>query len=195
MARQKAFDKEEVLDKAMYLFWKKGYHGTSMQDLVDHLGISRSSMYDTFGGKYALFLDSLSRYQARQSEQIDQALTNEEDLEEFLKSFFMGVVDECRQDEEHKGCFTVNTSVELASHDERIGAVVGEDISTFIEKFEKFFEDAQDNWRLGSNEDPKALALMVYNTMAGIRLVSRTKPKEGVLEAIAETAAHKLLAN
>lgn len=195
MARQKAFDKEEVLDKAMYLFWKKGYHGTSMQDLVDHLGISRSSMYDTFGGKYALFLDSLSRYQAQQSAQIDQALTNEEDLEEFLKSFFMGVVDECRQDEENKGCFTVNTSVELASHDERIGAVVGEDISTFIEKFEKFFEDAQDNWRLGSNEDPKALALMVYNTMAGIRLVSRTKPKEGVLEAIAETAAHKLLAN
>ena len=124
MARQKAFKKEEVLDKAMHLFWRKGYHGTSMQDLVDHLGISRSSMYDTFGGKYDLFLNSLSRYQSRQSEAVDRALSSDDDLQDFLRSFFMGVVEECRQDEEHKGCFTVNTSVELASHDEKIGTVV-----------------------------------------------------------------------
>ncbi len=195
MARQKAFDKEEVLDKAMYLFWKKGYNGTSMQDLVDHLGISRSSMYDTFGGKHNLFLNTLSRYQSRQAHQVDQALATEDELEDFLKSFFMGVVDECRQDEEHKGCFTVNTSVELAPHDEQIGAVVGEDINGFVEKFEKFFEKAQDSWQLASTENPKTLALMVYNTMAGIRLVSRTNPADGVLETIAETAAHKLLAN
>ena len=125
MARQKAFDKEEVLDKAMYLFWKKGYNGTSMQDLVDHLGISRSSMYDTFGGKYKLFMNALSRYQSRQSLQIDMALTSEEDLKDFLKGFFMGVVDECRQDEERKGCFTVNTSIELAPHDDRSGQLSG----------------------------------------------------------------------
>ena len=195
MARQKAFDKEDVLDKAMHLFWKKGYHGTSMQDLVDHLGISRSSMYDTFGGKYDLFMDSLSRYQARQSEAVDQALSSDDELKDFLRSFFMGVVEECRSDEEHKGCFTVNTSIELASHDEKVGAAVGEDITAFVGKFEKFFEKAQDSWQLDSGEDPKALALMVYNTTAGIRLVSRTNPEDGILESIAETAATKLLAN
>ena len=195
MARQKAFKKEEVLDKAMHLFWRKGYHGTSMQDLVDHLGISRSSMYDTFGGKYDLFLNSLSRYQNRQSEAVDRALSSDDDIQDFLRSFFMGVVEECRQDEEHKGCFTVNTSVELASHDEKIGTVVGEDISGFVQKFEQFFEKAQDSWQLSSEENPKALALMVYNTTAGIRLVSRTNPEDGVLESIAETAASKLVAN
>jgi len=193
MARQKAFDKEKTLEKAMHLFWKKGYHATSMQDLVDHLGISRSSMYDTFGGKYNLFMQALTRYQSRKSEQIDEALQTEADVQDFLKSFFLGVVEECRQDEENKGCFTVNTSIELASHHDEIGAVVGEDITSFVNKFEAFFEQAQDSWRLPSQEDPKALALMVYNTMAGIKMVSRTKPQDGVLEAIAETAAQKLV--
>jgi len=59
MARTKDFDEDKVLQKAMNLFWHKGYNGTSMQDLVDGLGISRSSMYDTFGDKHTLFIRAL----------------------------------------------------------------------------------------------------------------------------------------
>ena len=62
MARTKDFDEDEVLTKAMNLFWLNGYNGTSMQDLVDGLGISRSSLYDTFGDKRSLFLKTLENY-------------------------------------------------------------------------------------------------------------------------------------
>ena len=52
MGRAKEFDQEVVLDKAMQIFWEKGYEKTSMQDLVDHMGIHRRSIYDTFGDKH-----------------------------------------------------------------------------------------------------------------------------------------------
>lgn len=51
MARQKEFDRDEVLHKAMEVFWTRGYEGASIEDLVKHMGINRQSMYDTFGDK------------------------------------------------------------------------------------------------------------------------------------------------
>ena len=54
MPRTKLFDEEEVLKKAMCLFWKNGYYATSIQDLVDYLGVNRASLYDTYGGKKEL---------------------------------------------------------------------------------------------------------------------------------------------
>jgi TetR/AcrR family transcriptional repressor of nem operon len=64
MARTKDFDENEVLSKAIQLFWFKGYNGTSMQDLVDGLGISRSSLYDTYSDKHTLFVKALESYQS-----------------------------------------------------------------------------------------------------------------------------------
>ena len=59
MARTKEFNEDQALDKAIEIFWHKGYNGTSAQDLVNHLGLSRSSLYDTFGDKQKLFVKSL----------------------------------------------------------------------------------------------------------------------------------------
>ena len=62
MARIKEFDENEVLERAKLLFWKQGFHATSIQNLVDHLGISRGSIYDTFGGKNELYEKALKVY-------------------------------------------------------------------------------------------------------------------------------------
>ena len=65
MARTKEFDRIEVLDRATDLFWEKGYESTSMQDLVETMGIGRASLYDTFGSKQELFAEVLERYADR----------------------------------------------------------------------------------------------------------------------------------
>ena len=62
MARPKEFDPDEVLDRALDVFWEKGFEGTSVQDLVDHMGINRGSIYGTFGDKHRLFQQALERY-------------------------------------------------------------------------------------------------------------------------------------
>ncbi len=63
MPRQKQFDPDRALGNAMELFWEKGYEATSVQDLVDRMGINRFSMYDTFGSKHQLFMSAINRYQ------------------------------------------------------------------------------------------------------------------------------------
>ena len=72
MPRVKLFDEKEVLTKAMNLFWRKGYSATSVQDLVNHLGINRGSLYDTFGNKEQLFNQSLALYRNSTIEGITQ---------------------------------------------------------------------------------------------------------------------------
>ena len=62
MARTKEFDRDAALDRAMHVFWKKGYEATSLPDLLQAMGIARQSLYDTFGEKHALFMAALERY-------------------------------------------------------------------------------------------------------------------------------------
>jgi len=60
MAREKEFNQDEVLHKAMEVFWRRGYEAASIQDLVQHMGINRQSRYDTFGDQHALFVQALA---------------------------------------------------------------------------------------------------------------------------------------
>src|SRR5438045_9407687 len=74
MARQKEFNRDEVLHKAMEVFWTRGYEGASIQDLVKHMGINRQSIYDTLGDKHSLFLQALDRYCETQSRKVFDVL-------------------------------------------------------------------------------------------------------------------------
>lgn len=68
MARTKEFDEDAVLLKAVRLFWEQGYEKTSMTDLVNHMGVHKRSLYDTFGDKHSLYIKTLNRYTQLQSE-------------------------------------------------------------------------------------------------------------------------------
>ena len=105
MARHKEFDQDIALDKAMTLFWQKGYEATSIQDLVDHMGIGRRSLYDTFNSKHDLFIAALDRYRDIAKESI---LTPGEPLispKAVIQEIFEGIVSEALVDRNRKGCF------------------------------------------------------------------------------------------
>ena len=84
MARYKEFEVNEVLDKAIQLFWEQGYQKTSMQELVENMGIHRRSIYDTFGDKHALFIKALKRYEAIQNKKMRILVEKQEPVKEFL---------------------------------------------------------------------------------------------------------------
>src|SRR5258708_33708597 len=92
MARQKEFDRDEVLHKAMEVFWTRGYEGASVQDLVKHMGINRQSIYDTFGDKHALFLQALDRYREIQSRKVFAVLERPGSMEQNLRQLFAAAV-------------------------------------------------------------------------------------------------------
>src|SRR3569833_2097842 len=113
MARKKEYDEDELLDKATNLIWRKGYNATSAQDLVDELKINRSSLYNTYSDKKTLFQKALKKYQEQQTKAVIDMLNKADDPEKAVKQVFDNLVKESNEDTVARGCFLVNTAVEI----------------------------------------------------------------------------------
>lgn len=92
MARSKEFDEKEALRRAMELFWQQGYEKTSMQDLVNHMGVHRRSIYDTFGDKHTLFMKALERYDEIVETQIDTQVKQLGSVKKAIRRLFEMVI-------------------------------------------------------------------------------------------------------
>ncbi|MEM7343424.1 MAG: helix-turn-helix domain-containing protein [Chloroflexota bacterium] len=181
MARHKEFDQGLALEKAMTLFWQKGYAATSIQDLVEHMGIGRRSLYDTFNSKHDLFLAALDRYRARVGELTpvsEKALTSPMAV---IKTMFEQRVQASLADEERNGCFAVNSAIELSGQDEAVTTRSEETCQEMILMFQTLLQQAQQAGELRSEQDVEALAQYLANAMFGIRVMSKMKPDKQTL--------------
>jgi AcrR family transcriptional regulator len=115
--RPREFDGDEVLDALVQLFWQKGYGATSMADIVQASGLSKSSLYNTFGSKEALFEKALDRYLSLRSQMVTNFLLNGTEGLGSIDMFFNAIVMELDTDPEHRGCLAVNTATELGQSD------------------------------------------------------------------------------
>src|SRR5215212_6960735 len=126
MARPQEFDTTKVLHKAMRLFWRHGYKGTSLEDLLIETGLSKSSLYATFGSKEGLFLEAFDTYQAERKQEMQQVLEHEP-ARHAIETFFRTIIPDARSPEVPLGCMSTNQAVELAPHEPEIGERVKAD--------------------------------------------------------------------
>ncbi|MEI5099038.1 helix-turn-helix domain-containing protein [Streptomyces sp. PmtG] len=117
MGRPRQFDPETAVDQAMEVFWRKGYAGTTPQDLVDALGIGKGSLYNAFGSKHALFERALRRYRDTQAHALIGLLESGGPVKERLRSALELLVAMDLADPDRRGCMAVNAAAELASAD------------------------------------------------------------------------------
>ena len=178
MARTKEFNEDQALDKAIEIFWHKGYNGTSAQDLVNHLGLSRSSLYDTFGDKQQLFVKSLKRYQKQGQNYVIELLEKSDNIKLTLEQIFKQAVFESLEDRITKGCFMVNSSVELAMHDSEIAKIVTDNQKTMEEVFYKAVKKGQDSGQISTKMEARLLARFIFNNYSGIRVLARAGEKD-----------------
>ncbi len=178
MARTKEFNEDQALDKAIEIFWHKGYNGTSAQDLVTHLELSRSSLYDTFGDKQKLFSKALRRYQKQGEDNIEKLLDESTDIKATLTIIFKQAVLESLEDRITKGCFMVNSAVELAMHDEEIAKIVSDNRKTIEQIFFKAIKKGQNSGQISAQQDARILARFIFNNYSGIRVLARAGEKD-----------------
>lgn len=184
MARTKDFDEKEVLGKAMHLFWLKGYNATSMQDLVDELGISRSSLYDTFGDKHALFMQALENYQANATEQLKALVENAATTKEAISKILANIVNDLTADKEHKGCFLVNASVEMAPGDKEVGNMLCQNDRQMEDFFYETLQAGQQKGEIANVQDARLLAKFIINNIKGLRVAAKSTPDSKVFSDI-----------
>lgn len=181
MPRTKEFNESEALQKAVHLFWEKGYQATSMEDLTVGLGLSRSSLYDTFGSKKKLLMASLQQYteQARQAIRliIDLPLTGKEKIHLLIKN----VIEAFTTDAQQKGCFVVNMATELANQDAEIQHFTQKNIETVKDIFQQIIKQGQEDSSITCLLPAEDLAYHLFNIYNGLQVSGKMGASQEVL--------------
>lgn len=184
MAGKKVFDEVKVLDKAMNLFWRKGYNSTSAQDLVDELGISRSSLYNAYGDKHSLFIKSLLKYRKEWIEPAIEGANSTTDAEQYIKSLFDFIKKETFDLNQTKGCFWVNTAIELSPSDSEV-TVIAKKIMTDMENaFYKAIKTGQKQGIFTTSQTARSLAKFVFNAISGLRVNVKLDANEKTFDIV-----------
>lgn len=186
MARHKEFNREAALIKAMETFWRSGYEGTSMQDLVESMGINRGSLYDTFKDKRSLFLEAVTYYEATVIDSLVKSLEASSASKQTIIDYFNGLIDHIEADPEHRGCLITNTAIELCAHDPEAEKRINSNFKRIEQAFYQALLKGQSQGEISPDQDLHALARFLTCNLQGLRVMSRVNPNPKTLQDVVQ---------
>ena len=184
MARHKEFDRDEALQRAMEVFWSRGYEAASIRDLVEHMGINRQSLYDTFGDKHALYLQALDRYQEVETRKVFELLERTPSVKKALRQLFGEVVQGALCKGPRRGCFMGNAMSELAGRCEATAARTSRNTAALEGAFFRALSRAKKDGELKSVNDPRAVARFLCSSLQGLMLMAKATRDRKALEDV-----------
>ena len=164
--RPRSFDESVALRRAKDLFWAFGYEATSMQNLVDHMGIGRQSLYNTFGDKHRLYLRALELYQSENHESHMQELASPTATLEDVRAFALGVARRLGAQEDRRACFLMNALMELSPWDEAVATIGRRHRELLLQHMESACERSSAELRPGIT--PAVAALLLAHLVMGL---------------------------
>ncbi|WP_432033930.1 TetR/AcrR family transcriptional regulator [Streptomyces antibioticus] len=173
MARTREFDIDRAVDRAMDLFWRRGYAETSLQDLLKAMAIGSGSFYAAFGSKEALYLRCLDRYTTLQGGSLEKVFEETAELRPALRSLLTSLLEADLADPA-RGCLVVNASTQCGDM-----PTAAERVNTAVRQVESFLagalERAQTRGELPPEKDPRELARFLTTFIQGIRVAGRAR--------------------
>ncbi|MEK3670185.1 TetR/AcrR family transcriptional regulator [Paenibacillus sp. FSL R10-2771] len=185
MARSKEFDIDDVLLKAMNIFWQQGYEKTSMQDLVTGMGIHKRSMYDTFGDKHTLYIKALERFAAINASRMEGRIESISSAKAAITLLFEATIH--RSEDEPKGCLLVNTAVELSNHDPEAATKANDAFLNTEHLIERLIRHGQASGEISGRHEASALAAYLHNALVGLRVMVKATRDIDKLQTIVNT--------
>ena len=172
MARTKEFDRGQVLHKAMLLFWEKGYDGTSMSDLLETMGISRSSLYETFTDKHALYLEAAQLYR-QNSQEKRRFLLESESAKAGIRRYFERHIDGSFREDTPMGCLVTNTIVNVDSPGDEINRLMSTHFEELRAAFRELLKRGQESGEIAADRNIDDLAYMLLTINHGINVAAK----------------------
>ncbi|MEV0117598.1 TetR/AcrR family transcriptional regulator [Streptomyces sp. NPDC050844] len=186
MARPREFDEDRVVTAAMETFWRHGYEGTSTRALCDSTGLGPSSLYNTFGGKRQLYLHALSRYYETSTAEQIEILRGDGPAKERLRDMMIHAVDADLDEADGRGCFAINTAVEIGGLDPEVKDAVRRTFDRVEDELCAVVAAGVRTGELRSTGDPRTVARRVQSTYYGLRVLARVQDDRRVLLDIVE---------
>lgn len=188
MARPREFDEVTALEAAIECFWQRGYEATSVRDLADRMGISAPSLYNAYGDKHALFVQALERYLDHSTRARIRRLEDSLPPKQAVRHFIEEIIERSVNDRERRGCFLINSALEVAPHDRELGALIAERLAEIEAFFYRSIKAAQAEGDVPRDRVAKDIARLLLGVLLGIRVLARSKPERVLLEGVARPA-------
>jgi TetR/AcrR family transcriptional repressor of nem operon len=184
---------EAAVERAMVVFWSRGYHATALPDLLRATRLSRGSLYAAFGDKHSLFLRALDRYIADAVARMESEFNPRQDPVDGLRAYLAGYVDRVSGANGRRGCLLVATAMELAGQD----AEVGRRVAGFFRAMEARVADALSRartaGRLADGVEPASAARILVCFVEGLRVVGKTAPTAIASQATADALLDRFI--
>jgi len=191
LGRKISFNKEHALNKAMHLFWEKGYDATYISDLIETMGISRSTLYDSFGDKDALFKLVLEQYKNYGSQKRN-LLFSDTNTKESLKSFFYQHIEKCYSDDIPKGCIITNSSLLIGQIDPSIEEILINDFNELEKAFKQVIEEGKKKGEISQEDDTELVAYSLLSLNHSLNLMSMYKKEKKLAYNLVDKAIAEL---
>ena len=179
MGRKISFNKEHVLNKAMHLFWEKGYDATYISDLIETMGISRSTLYDSFGDKDALFKLVLEHYKNYGSQKRNLLFTGI-NTKASLTSFFYQHIEKCYSDDIPKGCMITNSSLLIGQIDPAIEEILINDFNELEKVFKQVIEEGKRRGEISQEADTELVVYSLLSLNHSLNIMSKYKKEKNL---------------
>ncbi len=184
MSRHAEYDRNTVISQATAVFWDQGYGKTSVGDLVRATGLQPGSLYAAFGNKKGLFLEVLDQYNQGFIGRIRQLRAEEGAAIAKIHGLLRVMVDEAVDGEADRGCLNVNALLEMSRHDAEIANRLQGYNAELRKAFAWIVKDAQTEGDVPVDRNANELATFVINNIWGMRVMCKSRPDRGSLEAI-----------
>jgi TetR/AcrR family transcriptional regulator, transcriptional repressor for nem operon len=188
MARPREFDEVTALEAAIECFWQRGYEATSVRDLAERMGISAPSLYSVYGNKHDLFVRALERYLDHSTRARIRRLEDSLPPKQAIRRFIDEIIERSVNDRERRGCFLINSALEVAPHDGELGALIADRLAEIEAFFCRSIKAAQAEGTVPRERNAQDLARLLLGILLGIRVLARSKPERALLEGIARPA-------
>ncbi len=185
MARPREFETLDALEHAMRVFWAKGYQATSLRDLTGAMGLSKSSLYETFGSKHALFVAAIDYFIDTTIGRAEAGLDGAASAPAAIAELFDDVIDAAVARDDRRGCFICNCAVEVSPHDSEAAARVRAGLDRLERALQRAVDRGQKAGDIRAEHDPGALARYLTSSLNGLRVVAKANPDRAALEDVA----------
>lgn len=180
MGRARSFDNQDILERATRLFWRNGYNGTSMRELVEATGLAKASLYNAFGNKEAIFRSVLDYYIEQKQTRTLAPLERDVPAREALQAYFENLVRMTMENRQTPGCLLVNTATEQGIHDQSMRALVDRGMSRTENRLAKTVARGIEDGSIAPNTNPQEAGFCLVSVVVAIRVMARKgieKPK------------------
>jgi TetR/AcrR family transcriptional regulator, transcriptional repressor for nem operon len=186
MAKTAKFNRQEVVDKATNLFWKKGFHATSMRNLQDEIDMRPGSIYSAFGSKEGLFKEALRNYTDMGLAQIERLRDEYDNPVDVLKAFVKILVIDTQTDAPNGVCMLAKTMGELTQENQELIDVTKALLAEISREFVVLIKEAQAQRIIDAGRDPEDLASHVQIQITGLRTFAKLNSDKALLNAKVE---------